>query len=121
MTRRVDFTAYDLPSMAVACPSCGARVGAYCRRPSGHAGPMVRLHVERGAEADRVHEAQGGGWISRTPEGGWVLVPLDADRRTIPAALAKAIAEVEAEAPAPRRAASSLAAAPPAPRQGALF
>ncbi len=120
MTTRVDFTAHDLPSMAVACPQCGASVGAYCRRPSGHAGPMVGIHRERHAEADRIHDAQGGGWIVKTPAGDWLLVPLDADRTTIPAALAKAIAEVEAEAPAPRRAAPP-PAAPPAPRQGALF
>ena len=35
------------PAMAVACPSCGATVGHWCKRPSGHSGPMVAFHAAR--------------------------------------------------------------------------
>ena len=35
------------PCFEVPCPSCGARVGAYCKRPSGHAGPLVPFHAAR--------------------------------------------------------------------------
>ncbi|WP_449404529.1 zinc finger domain-containing protein [Hymenobacter mucosus] len=26
----------------VACPACGANAGSYCKRPSGHSGPIVQ-------------------------------------------------------------------------------
>jgi hypothetical protein len=35
------------PCFEVACPTCGANAGAYCKRPSGHSGPMVPFHAER--------------------------------------------------------------------------
>lgn len=41
----LDPTSYDFRE--VACPACGARAGAYCRRPSGHAGPFVEPHQQR--------------------------------------------------------------------------
>lgn len=31
-----DFTAHEHPVLAVACPTCRAKAGAWCRRPSGH-------------------------------------------------------------------------------------
>lgn len=41
------------PVLEVACPDCGAPVGARCRRPSGHAGPLIDLHASRDILADR--------------------------------------------------------------------
>ena len=77
MTGRVDFTAHRAPLLAIACPGCGAPVDMECRRkrPSGH--PAPGSCQERKDEADRIHEAQGGGWIVQTPTGGWELYPLD--------------------------------------------
>ena len=34
----------------VPCPSCGANAGAYCRRPSGHSGPLIQPHAARRAQ-----------------------------------------------------------------------
>jgi ribosomal protein S27AE len=31
----------------VPCPRCGAKVGGYCIRPSGHSGPIVAAHKDR--------------------------------------------------------------------------
>lgn len=39
------------PVMAIACPSCGAGINAYCKRPSGHQGPLVGFHAARRALA----------------------------------------------------------------------
>ena len=33
--------------MAVACPTCGAKAGRWCKRPSGHSGPFVAFHAAR--------------------------------------------------------------------------
>lgn len=33
---------FDMP-----CPTCGARAGAWCKRPSGHSGPFVTPHAAR--------------------------------------------------------------------------
>lgn len=41
------------PVLEVACPDCRAPVGARCRRPSGHAGPLIDLHAGRDILADR--------------------------------------------------------------------
>lgn len=49
-----DFTAHRHPVLAVACPDCKVRVGAWCNRPSGHA--AMDLHKARLVEADRVWE-----------------------------------------------------------------
>lgn len=67
------FTRYRHPVLAVACPSCRAKVGAWCKRPSGH--KARHLHRKRGRDADRLwleegapflaHE--GGRWIVREP------------------------------------------------------
>ena len=35
------------PMLEVVCPTCGAPVGQYCRRPSGYSGPFVEFHVDR--------------------------------------------------------------------------
>jgi len=35
------------PVLAVPCPTCGARAGSHCRRPSGHSGPFVAPHRTR--------------------------------------------------------------------------
>jgi len=29
------------------CPTCGAKVGSWCKRPSGHSGPFVQFHAAR--------------------------------------------------------------------------
>lgn len=42
------------PYMAVACPSCGAKVGGWCKRPSGHSGPMVAFHAARRKVAEEL-------------------------------------------------------------------
>lgn len=38
----------------VACPTCHVLVGAYCKRPSGHQGPLVAFHASRQRLAGRV-------------------------------------------------------------------
>ena len=48
---------YKSPIMAVPCPSCGAKVGRWCKRPSGHSGPMVAFHAARRQAAE---EAEAG-------------------------------------------------------------
>lgn len=69
-----DFTGYKNPQLAVACPDCGARVGAWCVRPSEHKAP--ELHAARGAAADAAFIAQHGerASIDWTPQG-WVIDP----------------------------------------------
>lgn len=47
----VDFDGARHPVMAIACPSCGAGINAYCKRPSGHQGPLVGFHAARRALA----------------------------------------------------------------------
>ena len=61
---KVDFTAFRHPVLAVACPTCRARAGAWCKRPSGHR--ASDFHASRKAEADRVWELQGDPPITRT-------------------------------------------------------
>lgn len=57
----------DHPVTRVACPSCRARPGAWCRRPSGHRASS--LHV------DREHAALAAGALQKfRPIGsGWQL------------------------------------------------
>lgn len=52
MTPAPDFLSHKLPSMAVACPSCRARAGTWCKRPSEH--KAMGLHKGRHEEADRL-------------------------------------------------------------------
>ena len=61
----VDFTAYRHPVLAVACPTCGAKRGVWCRRPSGH--KASHLHRARGALADDAWERQGRPAIHQEP------------------------------------------------------
>jgi len=64
---KVDFTAFRHPVLAVACPTCQACAGTWCKRPSGH--QASDFHASRKAEADRVWEAQGDPPIRRTSTG----------------------------------------------------
>jgi hypothetical protein len=64
---KVDFTAFRHPVLAVACPSCHARAGAWCKRPSGHR--ASDFHVSRKAKADRIWKIQGDPPIRRTATG----------------------------------------------------
>lgn len=41
------------PALEVTCPTCFARVGVRCRRPSGHGGNFVGFHAERDRAAMR--------------------------------------------------------------------
>ncbi len=45
------------PVMAVACPTCGAKAGRWCKRPSGHSGPFVAFHAARRRLAAEFAEA----------------------------------------------------------------
>lgn len=40
------------PVLEVPCPDCHAAIGVRCRRPSGHAGPLIDLHTARDLLAD---------------------------------------------------------------------
>lgn len=42
------------PALEVACPHCGSRVGAGCKRPSGHRGHFVGFCRARLEEAMRL-------------------------------------------------------------------
>src|SRR4051812_48284209 len=64
-----DFTAHRHPVLAVACPSCSARIGAWCRRPSGHS--AMDLHADRRAAADAAWEAAGSIPIVAKAGGGF--------------------------------------------------
>lgn len=35
------------PFLQLPCPLCGAEAGAWCKRPSGHSGPFVDIHIAR--------------------------------------------------------------------------
>lgn len=67
-----DFTAHRHPVQAVACPICGAAIGVYCRRPSGHrAGDFHKLRKRR-ADAAFIDRHGEDAWIERLPDGaGW--------------------------------------------------
>ena len=69
-----NFIVHRLPVLAVRCPSCGAAVGNWCRRPSGHR--ASDLHADRGAAADRAFIEQHGEFasIERTADG-WQIDP----------------------------------------------
>ncbi len=53
-----DFTAFSHRVLAVPCPDCRARAGAWCARPPGHR--ASDFHAAREAEADRVFLEQHG-------------------------------------------------------------
>lgn len=58
MSDTADFTAWLHPTLAVSCPTCRARPGQWCVRPSEHRASSV--HASRGVEADRQFIAQHG-------------------------------------------------------------
>ena len=64
---KVDFTAFRHPVLAVACPTCQARIRTWCKRPSGHR--ASDFHSSRKAEADRIWESQGDPPIRRMATG----------------------------------------------------
>ena len=68
-----DFTTHAHPVLAVPCPTCACRAGAWCRRPSGHR--AQRLHAARAAAADAAFVAQHGeaAAILRAQDGGWIV------------------------------------------------
>ena len=35
------------PFLQLPCPTCHARAGVWCVRPSGHSGPFIEIHVDR--------------------------------------------------------------------------
>lgn len=41
------------PPFMVACPECHAKIGQYCKRPSGHQGKFNNFHAVRDVEALR--------------------------------------------------------------------
>lgn len=51
------------PIFEVACPTCKAKPGQYCIRPSGHSGPFVDFHAERDIVAlrDGFYDHKGNG------------------------------------------------------------
>lgn len=51
------------PVLEVVCPDCRAPIGARCKRPSGHSGPLIALHASRDILADRL------GFCGRCPLG----------------------------------------------------
>ena len=71
---------YKSPYMAVPCPSCGAKVGRWCKRPSGHSGPAVAFHAAR-RQAAKEAEAAGGVRLETPAARGTVRWALDASRR----------------------------------------
>lgn len=48
---------FKSPYIAVGCPTCGATVGHWCKRPSGHSGPMVAFHAARRKAATAIPRA----------------------------------------------------------------
>lgn len=68
------FERYKHPVVAVPCPDCKARVGAMCKRPSGHA--AADFHTARKTLADEAFIAEHGpdAGIERTPIG-WKVNP----------------------------------------------
>lgn len=49
----------DLDARTVPCPTCGAAVGTYCRRPSGHKA-MSGAHADRWDDAVRAAQPVAG-------------------------------------------------------------
>lgn len=46
-----EWTAPRDPALQVPCPDCSARVGAKCRKPSGHTAPHGWVHARRDVAA----------------------------------------------------------------------
>lgn len=74
-----DFLAHKHPVMAVSCPDCGAAVGAWCKRPSGHSGRFVDFHAARKRAADAAWQRQGSRTIYRSGSAWSYEAPAPAD------------------------------------------
>ena len=69
-----DFTAHEHPVLAVACPTCRAKAGTWCRGPSGQA--AGDLHDTRRVEADRQFMEQHGEMAAIIhAASGWLIDP----------------------------------------------
>lgn len=66
-----DFTRYRHPVMAVACADCGAKVGTFCRRPSGHKASEFHRSRKVSADAEFVRAHGVDAWIERLGNNGW--------------------------------------------------
>ncbi|WP_246082692.1 zinc finger domain-containing protein [Rubellimicrobium rubrum] len=71
----LDFTIWAHPVLAVPCPTCGAGVGAWCVRPSGH--QALDLHSLRCLRADHAFlERYGtGACLTFVAPGQWLVDP----------------------------------------------
>lgn len=76
-----DFSAHAHPVLAVPCPDCKKRAGAWCIRPSGH--KASDFHKARKIEADRVFVEIHGehASIDRGPQNTWIIDPIGRNRR----------------------------------------
>ena len=70
----------DVDYKSVPCPTCGARAGSWCKRPSGHSGPFVDFHAARRKAAEEA-EAAGGVRLGTPAMAGTVRWALGAARR----------------------------------------
>lgn len=70
MTQIPDFLGQRHPVLAVACPSCQAKVGVWCKRPSGHKA-FAQLHAPRKRAADLEWERHKLPLIIRNKNGSW--------------------------------------------------
>lgn len=52
---------------SLTCPTCAAKPGQRCRRPSGHAGQFVPMHAPRYQEAERMDREAGVPWTRPDP------------------------------------------------------
>lgn len=70
----IDFTAHRHPVLAVSCPTCKARPGIWCQRPSEHR--AHELHAERRGAADEIFIQQYGALASIERQGDrWMIDP----------------------------------------------
>lgn len=77
----LDFTAHRHPVLAVECPDCRVRVGAWCKRPSGHT--AMDLHLSRRQAADAAWEEARLPTITQVGPGKYVYdeaPPIPADQ-----------------------------------------
>lgn len=70
----------DVDPKSVPCPSCAAKIGCWCKRPSGHSGPMVAFHAARRKAAEEA-EAAGGVRLGTPARPGTMRWALGASRR----------------------------------------
>ena len=78
-----DFNAYRHPVLAVPCPGCRARAGAWCKRPSGH--KAMDFHKARKDAADAEWQAQGAPKIVRRTDPGLDAGGATAEKATMTA------------------------------------